>query len=478
MLKVTGHLLRRMSSSMTFTSYDAYISHLKSHSQLPQGFKVGTQSFAFNPEELPEKTAKMTLTLITLDKPTKSFAAMFTSNSFPGAPIIVGKDRLKNSSELQAVIINNKISNVCAPGGVEASEKLCDLVAKTLNYPQGSKVVLPSSTGVIGWKLPVSQMCAALPGTVSTLQSESIFPAAVGICTTDLFPKVRSAIVPNTKNGRIVAIGKGAGMIEPNLATMLVYILTDIDISQVDARKILPQVVNTSFNALSIDSDQSTSDTCVLLSSNKVPLGAASLDDFKAALQRICTDLAEDIVRNGEGVQHVIKVQVKNGPSEAISRGVGKSIVNSPLFKCAVAGNDPNVGRLVAAIGKYLGNLPEGKHFDVSNLKLFMGGIPIYSNGAFTLSPTTELKLVEHLKAAQLYESHPTMNSNTTPIKVENSVSTYAGRDVSYVPPIKYPPHEKCVEILVDLGMGSSDFTVLGNDLTHEYVAENADYRS
>jgi glutamate N-acetyltransferase/amino-acid N-acetyltransferase len=267
-------------------------------------------------------------------------------------------------------------------------------------------------------------------------------------------------------------------MIEPNLATMLVYILTDLDISQLDARKILPEVVNTSFNALSIDSDQSTSDTCVLLSSNKVPLGAASLDDFKASLQRICSDLAEDIVRNGEGVQHVIKVSVKNGPSEEISRGVGKSIVNSPLFKCAVAGNDPNVGRLVAAIGKYLGNHPTGKLLDVSKMKLFMGGIPIYSNGAFTLSPAIEQKLVEHLNSAQLYESHPSMNSNVAPINTANSVSTYAGRDVSYVPPINYPPHEKCVEIVVDLGMGSRDFLVFGNDLTHEYVAENADYRS
>ncbi len=168
--------------------------------------------------------------------------------------------------------------------------------------------------------------------------------------TTDLYPKVRRASVGR---GSIVGIGKGAGMIEPNLATMLVFLLTDIAIPRVELRRMLVPAVDCSFNCMSIDSDTSTSDTVLLLSSGAVPcLDPAA---FEKALTQVCQDLAEDMPRNGEGVHHVLRVQVTGAPSEVLARGVGKSVVNSPLFKCAVCGNDPNVGRLVCAIGKHIG---------------------------------------------------------------------------------------------------------------------------
>lgn len=371
------------------------------HSKLPKGFRVGTQGFTFRPRELPEKVAKMTVTLIALDKPSSDFAAMFTSNAFPGAPVLVGRKRLQEPA-VQAIVVNNKISNVCAPGGVEDSERLCAEVARLLNLPSKEHVI-PSSTGVIGWKLPVEDMVAHLPEAMGTLQADSVLPAAQGIMTTDMYPKVRSVVVPGTNGGRIVGIAKGAGMIEPNLATMLVYLLTDVAVPRDELRRALPAAVHTSFNALSIDSDQSTSDTVVLLSSGAVPMGAATPAGFTEALRGVCEALSEDIVRNGEGVQHVMRVTVAGAPSESLARAVGKSIVNSPLFKCAVAGNDPNVGRLVAAIGKCIGNAPEFRGTDVSGTVIRMGGTEIFARGQFALAPETEAKLVAHLKGAQMW---------------------------------------------------------------------------
>ncbi len=436
------------STALTFSSRDEHRAWLSAHSALPRGFRVGTTRFEFMPKEAP-KPAKMTLTLIALDKPTPDFAAMFTKNAFPGAPVIVGRQRL-GEPVLGAIIINNKISNVCAPGGVETSERVCVETAKLLGLP--ATAVLPSSTGVIGWGLPAEDIVANLPKAASALAAGSIMPAAEGIVTTDLYPKVRSAAVGA---GRIVGIAKGAGMIEPNMATMLVYILTDLAVPRDTLRALLTKTVNASFNRISIDSETSTSDTVALVSSGLVPCD--DLAAFESALALVCRDLAEDVVRNGEGVRHVIRVEVTNAATPSLAVALGKAIVNAPLFKCAVAGNDPNVGRLVQAIGKHVGaHAPET---DLSKLRASIGGIEIFANGAFRLNPEKELALVAHLKGAELYASKP-------------------GPDGVFAPPVDYPPHERCVEIEIDLGSGHARATVFGGDLTHEYVSENADYRS
>ena len=400
------------------------------------------------PREAP-KPAKMTLTAIVLDQPTRDFGAMFTRNAFPGAPIVVGRQRLAEES-LGAILVNNKISNVCAPGGVEASEKICAAVARELRL--SANQVLPSSTGVIGWTLPVDAIVGAVPSALKNLTRDSILPAAEGIVTTDLYPKIRRA---DLGGGSIVGIAKGAGMIEPNLATMLVYILTDLAVPREALRAILARAVEPSFNSISIDSDTSTSDTVVLLSSGRV-LGP-DLAAFEQALTTLCRDLAEDVVRNGEGVRHVIRVQVKRAPSRELARALGKAIVNAPLFKCAIAGNDPNVGRLVQAIGKYVG--AQGANVDLSRMSAKMGGVEIFREGTFRLDPTKETALVAHLKSAELYASAPP-------------------KDGVFSPAVDFPPHERCVEIELDLGLGSAEATVFGGDLTHEYVSENADYRS
>uniref|UniRef100_M4BAP7 Arginine biosynthesis bifunctional protein ArgJ, mitochondrial n=1 Tax=Hyaloperonospora arabidopsidis (strain Emoy2) TaxID=559515 RepID=M4BAP7_HYAAE len=381
----------------------------------------------------------MTLTLLKPVKPTSLFAAVFTQNAFPGAPVLVGRKRLQEP-KLGAILINNKISNVCASGGgVADAEEVCESLAKHLRLDAGTQV-LPCSTGVIGWRIPVDAMVANLPKLVKKLQSDSVLPAAEGIMTTDLYPKVRSMDVCG---GRIVGIAKGAGMIEPNMATMLSYILTDLSIPRDVLRQLLKEVVGDTYNSLSIDTDQSTSDTVALVSSDMIPFDMKHLDEVKKALYEVCLGLSEDVVRNGEGAHHVIRVSVGGALTKEMAKGVGKSVVNSPLLKCAVAGNDPNVGRLVMAVGKYM-----GLHFKDVNIqrrmKVRMGGVLIFENGEMVLNDDIEAKLVAHMRDAMLIEP------------------TRGGLDASSH---NYPPHGKFVE-------------VLGIDLTHEYVAINADYRS
>ena len=436
------------STDLTFSNHDEHRAWLRDQSKLPLGFKVGTATFNFTPREAP-KPAAMTLPLITLDEPSAEFGAVFTRNAFPGAPVIIGRQRLAEPS-LGALVINNKISNVCAPDGVETSEQICEETAKLFGLK--SNQIFPSSTGIIGWRLPADAMIAALPDAKTALQSASILPAAEGIVTTDLYPKVRSVSIGG---GRIVGIAKGAGMVEPNLATMLVYLLTDIAIPRDVLRSELTRAVNKSFNRISIDSDTSTSDTVVAISSGRIK--DVAMAEFRTGLEQICQDLAEDVVRNGEGVRHVMRVSVRNAPDVRFAADLGRAVVNAPLFKCAIAGNDPNVGRLVQAIGRFVGN--SAQLVDVSSMNLSIGGIEIFGRGVFKLDPKKEAALQSHLQSAQLYESKPT----------ENGV---------FLPPIDYPAHERCVEIDIQLGDGTAEATVLGGDLTHEYVTENADYRS
>jgi glutamate N-acetyltransferase/amino-acid N-acetyltransferase len=437
------------STQMVFRDRASHRAWLAAQAALPAGFRVGVSRFEFTPAEAP-KPARMTLTLVALDMPTPEFAAVFTRNAFPGAPIVIGRGRLGQPS-LAAIIVNNKISNVCAPGGVAAAERVCAETARLLGCRQDE--VLPSSTGVIGWGLPVEAMLGALPAAVGALAGGSIMPAAEGIVTTDLYPKVRRAAVGA---GSIVGIAKGAGMIEPNMATMLVYLLTDVAVPRRELRAMLLDAVEPTFNSISIDSDMSTSDTVALVSSGRVP--CADLGAFRTALAGVCRDLAEDVVRNGEGVRHVIRVSVMGASDFGSARALGKAVVNAPLFKCAVAGNDPNVGRLVQAIGKHVGS--QAAPTDLSGMVVRIGGVEIFSDGAFRLDPSKESALVAHLAAAELYASAPPK----------------AG---VYSPPVDFPAHERCVEIEVDLGgSGGGKAVVLGADLTHEYVSENADYRS
>ena len=436
------------STNLSFASAEAHRAWLSTQAILPDGFRVGTTGFEFMPVEAP-KPASMTLTLIALDRPTPDFAALFTRNALAGAPVIIGRRRMDEPT-LGAVVVNTKVSNVRAPDDEASAERVCAGVAQALGIAPAQ--VIPSSTGVIGWRIPVEAMLAAIPAAAASLGRTSLLDAAQGIMTTDLYPKVRRA---SFGQGSIVGIAKGAGMIEPHLATMLVYLLTDLAVPRAELRRLLPAAVDPSFNCISIDTDTSTSDTVLLLSSGKVP--CPDLGAFAEALASVCRDLAEDVVRNGEGVHHVVRATVRGAPSKPLARALGKAVINAPLVKCAMCGNDPNVGRIVMAIGKHVG--VQAPELDLAHLRIALGGRTIFQNGCFDLDPSVEKQLVGQLKQAELYAS-------------------VVPGDGVFRPTVDFPPHERCVELDIDLGLGTAGATVLGADLSHEYVSENADYRS
>ena len=307
-------------------------------------------------------------------------------------------------------------------------------------------MVFPSSTGVIGWRLPSKELAdEVVPLAVQSMQSSSFLEAASSIMTTDRWPKVRSKTLSN--GARVVGIAKGAGMIEPNMATMLSYILTDATVPKAELQRMLQDAVDKTYNSMSVDGDESTSDTVALVASNQIT-EETNLKEFEDALLSVCSGLAADIVRNGEGTSHVMRVQIDNFPgSSQQARRLGRHVVNSPLFKCAVSGNDPNTGRLAGAIGSYMGKfMPDA---NVASMELTLGGRVIFANGKFVLEgDSVEKELSDHMAAAEYGDS------------------------------TDYPTHQKFVEIGIDFGEGSGTATVLGSDLTKEYVVINGDYRS
>lgn len=430
----------------TFGSEEEYRAHLLREGALPRGFRVGRARLSFSPVESQMVTdAEMNLTILALDEPTDHYALAFTSNAFPGCPIRVGRRRLAERKPLQAILVNNKVSNVCPAGdGEAASEALCEAVADALGLAGGAGAVLPCSTGVIGWRLPVEEMKAAVPTAVQSLQADSAVPGAEGICTTDRFPKVASHELPG--GARIVAFAKGAGMIEPNMATMLCYVLTDADLpcGPQELQEMLRRVVAASFNAVSVDGDESTSDTVALLCSRQVECGDMAV--FEASLLEVCRDLAQQLVRNGEGTQHVMRVSVTGASSDASALRVGRAVANGPLFKCAVAGNDPNVGRLVGKVGQQLGAM--GERGAVEGAVFRMAGQTIFADGRFSIDEAQEAELSRHLKEAEMDAE------------------------------LSYPPHFRVVDVEVQLGAGDGSAVMLGSDLTNGYVNCNADYRS
>ena len=418
-----------------------YLSKLSDRAVLPAGFRIATRAISFFPaERAVSLPLNMNLSLIALDRPTESYAAVFTRNAFPGAPVKIGRKRLAAGKPVSGVLINNKISNVCAPGGEEDAEEVLAVLGEALGVPGDS--LFPSSTGIIGWKLPKEAMKEAVPALAADCGSGTVVSLAKAIMTTDLFPKVRSAAVGD---GFITAVAKGAGMIEPNMATMLCFVMTDIAVSREELQKALTAAVEDSFNSISVDSDQSTSDTVLAFSSGMKE--AVPYDAFANALKNVCSALAEDIVRNGEGVQHVIKVRVEGAADHADAKRAGKAVVNSPLLKTAVFGNDPNVGRLISSLGDEYGN--RGVSLDPQKVTVSLGQRVVFADGAFALDEEGERYLSQYLKSRQI---NPTE--------------------------ARYPEHEKCVEIDISLGLGDGSAVITGADLTYDYVKENADYRS
>ncbi len=424
---------------LRYMNKEEYFAKLHQLGKFPKGFRFSTTSLNFFPiEKKSSEPYKMDLSLLLLDEPTSVFAGMFTRNQFPGAPVLIGRSMLEQA-KAQGLVVNNRISNVSAPNGVDSARAVAHAVEQAANLEEG--VVFPSSTGIIGWRIPEKEMVAAVPHLVEKLTEGNAADFAKAIMTTDSYPKMFSA---NVGEGKIVGVAKGAGMIEPNMATMLCFIMTDLKISREDLRRLLEECIETTFNSISIDSDQSTSDTVLAFSSAQYDL--PSIQEFKDSLQQVLQNLASHVVRNGEGTGHVLKVQVNGFESDEMAQAAGKAIVNSPLVKTAVFGNDPNVGRFISSLGDFCGN--QKIILDPATVSVTIGLEMVYKDGAFLLDEEKEERLYQYFKDSQLDS-----------------------------PSVGYPQHEKYVEISVTLpGKGSAQ--VLGSDLSYEYIKENAEYRS
>ncbi|MFP4483474.1 MAG: bifunctional ornithine acetyltransferase/N-acetylglutamate synthase [Spirochaetaceae bacterium] len=424
-------------------SETAYREALARRGPFPDGFSAATTHITFTADERPgDAPYRMNLALIAAEEPTDAFAAVFTRNAFPGAPVVLGRRHLAEPT-LQGVLVNNRISNVCSPTGLEDAELLAADAGRLVggNGSEGAPF-LSMSTGVIGWALPVDRMRAAIPDLVDALGSADPPEVAEAIMTTDSFPKVQSV---DLGEGRIVGVAKGAGMVEPNLATMLAFITTDLDVERNALREDLAAVVAETFNTISIDGDQSTSDTVLAWSSRRKT--AVPRERFREALRQVCAGLADDIVRNGEGVGHVLRVRVYGAARRADALLLGKAVCNSPLVKTAVYGNDPNVGRIIAALGDAAGN--NSIVIDAGRMTVSLGAETIFRDGVFHLDRDKEARLCEYLA------------------------------DTGMDPGVEgFPQHERVVEIAVDLRAGCEEATVLGTDLTHDYIRKNADYRT
>ena len=346
-------------------------------------------------------------------------AAMFTRNRFPGAPVIVGRKHIA-SGFAQALVINSKNANVAMGKlGIDNAVETCQLVGAELGIDPYD--VLPFSTGVIGRALPMDKIRAGLVGIKSELQPDNLKLAAQAIMTTDMYPKYISVKVGKAI---IAGIAKGAGMIEPNMATMLVYLMTDAELPKAAMKPMLKRVVDRTFNCMSIDTDTSTSDSVVLMANGLA--GTVKLAGFEKGLLQVCEYLTREIARNGEGVTKLITVDVKGAKAATQAKHVAKLVANSPLVKTAVYGCDPNWGRVIMAVGKSF-----DPSIDPAKVTIRFGATSVFRKGA---------PLDCDLEALRKYLA------------------------------------QSEVSLGVDLGIGKASARVWGCDLTEGYIKENAYY--
>lgn len=383
------------------------------------------------------KVNRKDLTLIEL-APGSRVAGVFTQNRFCAAPVQVCKANLP-AGGIRALVINTGVANAgTGEPGLAAARATCEAVAGQLGV--SASQVLPFSTGVILEPLPVERLVAGLPGAKAALKADGWFDAAHGIMTTDTVAKATSRQVQiGGKTVTLTGISKGAGMIKPNMATMLGFLATDADVAQPVLDALLKEVADLSFNSITVDGDTSTNDSYILIATGQA--GNATLADtasadyaaFRAAVLEVSIWLAQAIVRDGEGATKFITLQIEGGASREECRKVGYAIGHSPLVKTAFFASDPNLGRILAAIG-YAGI----DDLDVSQLRVWLA-----SNGE-------EVLVAEKGGRAESYREE-------------------AGSRVMQAAEIT---------VRVDLARGNAAATLWSCDFSYDYVKINADYRS
>ena len=366
--------------------------------------------------------------------PETTVAGTLTRSHTASPPVHWCRALLGGGNGVRALVVNAGNANAATgEQGHAAVRQTAEAAAALVGC--GADEIYVSSTGVIGEQLPVERLTAALPGLHDRL-SEGAWPeAAAAIMTTDTYPKGATASaeidgVPVVVTG----IAKGSGMIAPNMGTMLAYVFTDANLPAAVLGPALRRGVNRSFNAITVDGDTSTSDTCLLFATGAAEhrrIGRASdprLHSFRAALEAVLTELAQQIVRDGEGAHKLVAITVRGAASEAAARKLGLAIANSPLVKTAIAGEDPNWGRIVAVVGR------AGVAFDQARLSIWIGAERAAANGVADPG-FDEPAAARHMKGQE-------------------------------------------IEIAVEIGSGPGTATVWTCDLTHAYIDINADYRS
>ena len=347
-------------------------------------------------------------------------AAVFTRNHFPGAPVILGRETIRGGL-LRAIVVNSKVSNVATgERGLTDARRMAAAAASALGtLPER---VLVSSTGVIGVPLPIEKIERGLEGIGADLVDDPL-AGVEGIMTTDSYPKALSLSVGDAI---ITWVAKGAGMIEPNMATMLSYIMTDAAIEAPDLDQMLREAVDASFNMLSVDSDTSTSDTCVILANGLA--GTVDRSAFRKGLLAGCLRMTEMLARDGEGATKLLRATVRGARTPAEARRIAKSLVNSPLVKTMVHGADPNVGRVLMAVGKCIDCTirPDATDAWINGQKVVQGGQRVSFD--------------------------------------EQAVRAALATDTA--------------DIVVSLGVGNAEATAFGCDLSAGYIEENAAYYS
>ena len=366
--------------------------------------------------------------------PGTTVAGTLTRSETAAPPVHWCRALLGEGGGARALVVNAGNANAATGEQGHAAVRQTAEAAAALVGCSADEVYV-SSTGVIGEQLSVKRLTAALPGLHDRLSVDAWPEAAAAIMTTDTYPKGASATaeidgVPVVING----IAKGSGMIAPNMATMLAYVFTDANLPAGVLGPALRRGVNRSFNAITVDGDTSTNDTCLLFATGAArhrPVtraGDPRLRAFRAALEAVLTDLAQQIVRDGEGAQKLVSIAVRGAASEAAARKLGLAIANSPLVKTAIAGEDPNWGRIVAVVGR------AGVSFDQAQLSIWIGAERAARDGV--ADPAfDEPAAARHMKGQE-------------------------------------------IEIAVEIGSGPGTATVWTCDLTHGYIEINADYRS
>lgn len=380
--------------------------------RFPRGFRCASRNVGLKP-------SARDLTLFASDVPA-SAAAVFTRNHFPGAPIVLGRETIRAGS-LRAIIANSKVSNVATgAAGVENARRMARAAAAELGTT--AEQILVSSTGVIGVPLPIEKIEVGVVGMAAELQDNPMI-GAEGIMTTDSHPKALSATVGAAT---ITWVAKGSGMIEPNMATMLSYIFTDAAFDAATLDRLLRAAVAPTFNMLSVDTDTSTSDTCAILANGLAgPVDEAA---FLECLTAGCRRMTEILARDGEGAEHLVRVSVRGALNATEAHVIAKSIVNSPLVKTMVHGADPNVGRLLMAIGKCF---------------------------TCTIQPTTTDAWINGYQVV----------GNGERLSFDDAI-------------VRETLAREVVDLEISLGVGTGTATAFGCDLTKGYVEENASYYS